>query len=61
MDGFNDAFRGEENHNSDDADPVADFLAREQNNLAGLEDDIKPVITNGIPGSFMPLLSLHSR
>lgn len=54
MDGFNDAFRGEENHNSDDADPVADFLAREQNNLAGLEDDIKPVITNGIPDSASP-------
>jgi hypothetical protein len=46
MDGFNDAF-GEENSN--EIDPAAEFLAREQNNLAGLEDDIKPVITNGIP------------
>lgn len=47
MDGFNDAF-GDENLN--EVDPAAEFLAREQNNLAGLEDDIKPVITNGIPG-----------
>lgn len=55
MDGFNDSFKVDENHENDgapgaDDDPVADFLAREQNNLAGLEDDIKPVITNGIPG-----------
>jgi len=46
MDGFNDAFGGEINN---DVDPAAEFLAREQNNLAGLEDDIAPVVTNGIP------------
>jgi len=47
MDGFNDAFGDSTNDN--EVDPAAEFLAREQNNLAGLEDDIKPVITNGIP------------
>lgn len=43
MDGFNDSFEA-----STEADPAAEFLAREQNNLAGLEDDIKPVVANGI-------------
>ena len=48
MDGFNDNFES----NNFEADPAAEFLAREQNNLAGLEDDIPP-ITNGIPGEFV--------
>jgi len=42
MDGFTDTFEG------NDVDPAAEFLAREQNNLAGLEDEIKPVVPNGI-------------
>lgn len=35
---------------AEEADPAAEFLAREQSNLAGLEDDIPPaaVVTNGI-------------
>lgn len=45
MDGFNDSFGA-----TTEADPAAEFLAREQNNLAGLEDDINPVVTNGISG-----------
>ncbi|CAG7733078.1 unnamed protein product [Allacma fusca] len=44
MDGFNDNFET----NDFEADPAAEFLAREQNNLAGLEDDIPPVVANGI-------------
>jgi len=49
MDGFNDAFGAQ---NELEADPAAEFLAREQSNLAGLEDDIPPpVVTNGAVGS----------
>lgn len=28
-----------------DIDPAAEFLAREQDELVGLEDDVKPAIT----------------
>jgi len=42
MDGFNDSFDA-----GQEADPAAEFLAREQSNLAGLEDDLPPVVTNG--------------
>lgn len=41
-----------------DVDPAAEFLAREQDELAGLEDDVKPAIT--IPaaniGTYLTLL-----
>lgn len=51
MDGFNDAF-GTNAHHDEDTDPAAEFLAREQSNLAGLVDDPEvvapPVVTNGI-------------
>jgi len=50
MDGFNDAFNNA--HNEEDADPAAEFLAREQSNLAGLVDDSDaapaPVVMNGL-------------
>lgn len=39
MDAFGDNFTGET-----DVDPAAEFLAREQNELAGLEDEIPPVV-----------------
>lgn len=32
--------------NFGEVDPAADFLAREQNELAGLEDDLNPVTLN---------------
>jgi len=48
MDGFSDSFGASTSPVPDaEADPAAEFLAREQEELAGLEDDIKPV-TNGI-------------
>ncbi|XP_044017717.1 clathrin light chain isoform X4 [Aphidius gifuensis] len=39
MDAFGDNFTSET-----DVDPAAEFLAREQNELAGLEDEIPPVV-----------------
>lgn len=51
MDGFADNF------DQPEVDPAAEFLAREQNELAGLDDDIPaaaaasapaPVVTNGM-------------
>lgn len=39
MDAFGDNFTGEA-----EVDPAAEFLAREQNDLAGLEDEIAPVV-----------------
>lgn len=51
MDGFNDSFGGKEEELEND--PAAEFLAREQSNLAGLEDDIPPpVVTNGTLGLY---------
>ncbi|CAL8074117.1 unnamed protein product [Orchesella dallaii] len=54
MDDFDDSFGnggGPANGGgSEEADPAAEFLAREQSNLAGLEDEIPPVtvnVTNG--------------
>jgi len=46
MDGFDDAFGPSEVEA--EADPAAEFLAREQEELAGLEEDVKPVVTNGV-------------
>ncbi|XP_075234845.1 clathrin light chain isoform X6 [Lycorma delicatula] len=48
MDGFGDNFDDTE------VDPAAEFLAREQDQLAGLEDELKPAVTpvvneNGVP------------
>jgi len=37
MDGFGDNF--------EDVDPAAEFLAREQSDLAGLEEDLNPITT----------------
>lgn len=62
MDGFTDAFGANNGNNDfDEADPAAEFLAREQSNLAGLALDVDepvmvieesepvpPVVTNGI-------------
>ncbi|CAD6244500.1 GSCOCG00013372001-RA-CDS [Cotesia congregata] len=46
MDGFGDNFTG----NDVEVDPAAEFLAREQDQLAGLEDDIPPVaMTTSVP------------
>lgn len=55
MDGFGDDFVQPE------VDPAAEFLAREQNNLAGLEDELEtsappPVVTstsNGLVDDFI--------
>jgi len=41
MDGFGDNFDQAE------VDPAAEFLAREQNELAGLDDDLAPAASNG--------------
>jgi len=49
MDGFSDAFNNvnnNENGDNGDADPAAEFLAREQDTLGELDDDFKPV-SNG--------------
>ncbi|PSN45007.1 Clathrin light chain [Blattella germanica] len=49
MDGFGDNF--------DQPDPAAEFLAREQDQLAGLEDELAPVAAAAPPtedGSFVP-------
>ncbi|XP_069696388.1 clathrin light chain-like isoform X8 [Periplaneta americana] len=51
MDGFGDNFEQPE------VDPAAEFLAREQDQLAGLEDELNPVATAPPPtedGSFIP-------
>lgn len=46
MDGFGDNFTG----NDVEVDPAAEFLAREQDQLAGLEDDIPAVaVSNSAP------------
>ncbi|OXA59133.1 clathrin light chain isoform X2 [Folsomia candida] len=63
MDNFADTFGGppeppvedfDGDGNNLEADPAAEFLAREQEELAGLEDDddIKPVVTNGLSSEF---------
>lgn len=47
MDGFGDNF------DQNDIDPAAEFLAREQDQLAGLEDELKPasvILTTTPPG-----------
>ncbi|XP_054261319.1 clathrin light chain isoform X3 [Macrosteles quadrilineatus] len=45
-----------DNLSEPEVDPAAEFLAREQDQLAGLEDELKPAVTNGTPldgtGSF---------
>lgn len=47
MSGFGDNFE------QGDVDPAAEFLAREQNELAGLEDEVKPaaVTVSSIPAN----------
>uniref|UniRef100_A0A8D9EZB5 Clathrin light chain n=1 Tax=Cacopsylla melanoneura TaxID=428564 RepID=A0A8D9EZB5_9HEMI len=40
MDGFGDNF------DDNDVDPAAEFIAREQNQLAGLEDEVEPVVAS---------------
>lgn len=49
MDAFGDA-----NFDQPEVDPAAEFLAREQNALAGLEDDINPVLPPASEGSGPP-------
>ncbi|XP_075234844.1 clathrin light chain isoform X5 [Lycorma delicatula] len=44
MDGFGDNFDDTE------VDPAAEFLAREQDQLAGLEDELKPAVTPVVNG-----------
>lgn len=39
MDAFNDNF------DQNEVDPAAEFLAREQDDLAGLEDEVKPAVS----------------
>jgi hypothetical protein len=45
MDGFGDNF------DQPEVDPAAEFLAREQDQLAGLEDELNPVVPS--PGDGM--------
>lgn len=48
MDGFGDNF------DDNDIDPAAEFIAREQNQLAGLEDEVQPALaTLNIAGNGM--------
>jgi hypothetical protein len=64
MDGFSDSFGGASTVGAADleADPAAEFLAREQEDLAGLEDDIQPVVSNGLSsGQSSHPLSLVSK
>jgi len=57
MDGFADSFGAASTVGDLENDPAAEFLAREQEDLAGLEDEIKPVVSNGLPSG--PSLSLN--
>lgn len=41
-----------DNFIDNETDPAADFLAREQNDLAGLEDELKPTVTPTVNGKF---------
>jgi len=41
-----------DNFSEPEVDPAAEFLAREQDQLAGLEDELKPAVTNEGTGSF---------
>lgn len=43
MDGFDDNF------DQPEVDPAADFLAREQDQLAGLEDELTPAANPAFP------------
>lgn len=43
MDAFGDNFV-----NESEVDPAAEFLAREQDQLAGLEDEIDPITTSNV-------------
>uniref|UniRef100_A0A8D9EZQ5 Clathrin light chain n=1 Tax=Cacopsylla melanoneura TaxID=428564 RepID=A0A8D9EZQ5_9HEMI len=58
MDGFGDNF------DDNDVDPAAEFIAREQNQLAGLEDEVEPVVASlnsaTISAPVAPVLNGHS-
>uniref|UniRef100_A0A8D9AVZ1 Clathrin light chain n=1 Tax=Cacopsylla melanoneura TaxID=428564 RepID=A0A8D9AVZ1_9HEMI len=58
MDGFGDNF------DDNDVDPAAEFIAREQNQLAGLEDEVEPVVASlnsaTISDPVAPVLNGHS-
>lgn len=45
MDGFGDNF------DDNDVDPAAEFIAREQNQLAGLEDEVQPAVASLNPAN----------
>lgn len=49
MDGFGDNF------DDNDVDPAAEFIAREQNQLAGLEDEVQPAVASLNPLSNEPV------
>lgn len=40
---------GDDNFDDNEVDPAAEFLAREQSQLAGLEDDLNPVVQQSSP------------
>ncbi|KAG1666739.1 Clathrin light chain A [Nymphon striatum] len=46
MDAFGDDIPQEQNQNENEVDPAAEFLAREQSELAGLQDDNFEVVSN---------------
>lgn len=50
MDGFGDNF------DETEVDPAAEFLAREQDQLAGLEDELKPAVTSVTNAAEVPVV-----
>ncbi|KAG1666741.1 Clathrin light chain A [Nymphon striatum] len=61
MDAFGDDIPQEQNQNENEVDPAAEFLAREQSELAGLQDDNFEVVSNEQNGGkYLALQSLCS-
>lgn len=48
---------GNDNFDDNEVDPAAEFLAREQSQLAGLEDDLNPVVQRTSPVPTVPTVN----
>lgn len=48
-----DAFGDDDFGSSAEVDPAAEFLAREQDQLAGLEDELEPIAAAVKPGIYL--------
>ncbi|XP_065201548.1 clathrin light chain isoform X2 [Planococcus citri] len=48
---------GNDNFDDNEVDPAAEFLAREQSQLAGLEDDLNPVVQRTSPVPVAPTVN----